>query len=321
MISTTFFAPYERKLSSPFRYGSLSFTTRRGFLLRRQTPAGTVHAEATPLPGHSRDTYEQVKEALESSNAELPPSLAFAYECLAELSNPHFAHPVRSNGLLTLGGALETTTRMRLLLEKGYSHFKVKVTPERISDLLFLLKEFPEVRYRIDANLSLNPKLLESLIASLEKEKLTKLVDYLEEPFAGVWNKKEFADGPLALAADESAPDQDAMIRLCSSANPPSVFILKPSVQGGLQTISTTIETLRSKSIRGIVTTALEVEPGRRGIISFLSRRRYEVAGLSTGFLFQDNYLADCPEWLSLPTPNSLENAWLDSLPWKECAC
>ncbi|MFX7029285.1 hypothetical protein ABTH93_20310, partial [Acinetobacter baumannii] len=61
MSEALYYAPFERPLLTPFTYGAKSLTERRGFLLKR----GNFVSEASPLPGHSVDTFEEVEQTLE----------------------------------------------------------------------------------------------------------------------------------------------------------------------------------------------------------------------------------------------------------------
>lgn len=320
MSAAICFAPFEKELRMPFVYGSQSLLTRRGFLLRKQLGEGFHYAEASPLPGHSRDSYEQVAMALEGNRKPSPPSLQFALECLARAERP-FSHPVRSNALLPAAPPEQMLAQLRAFAEIGYTHCKIKISAATFSAVPGLMEKFPRMRFRLDANRSLNPASLRELLGLLGKSNLLGQVDYIEEPFEGIWNDPSFVDTPLSFAADESAPDLSSVRNLLSARNPPSVFVLKPAIQGGLQATADLLEELRSRKLRGIVTSSLEAEPGRRALLAFLSENSGEVAGLCTGFLFKENFLADRPIWNSLPGPEKAEQEWLSKLPWKDSAC
>jgi O-succinylbenzoate synthase len=320
------FAPFERPLLAPFHYGTSSVSERRGFVLKR----GNLISEASPLPGHSIDTYEQVERSLErmpsaelfeaaaGGRGELPPSLRFALEGLAAQKNPG-TNPVRSNALLRWRPLDDMATQLGQLERAGYRTVKVKVPARGWEKLLDLIDACPQFSYRLDANLNFTAAKLEELTAALARRSLLAKVEYLEEPFANVWDAEAFRGWPLALAADESAPGAQAALRLFDKVNPPSVFIVKPTVAGGLFSLDPFLATIKAAKKKAVFTSTLEGEAGRRSIIAYLSREPHEASGLSTGHLFLANFLGDQAEWRDVPAPSAAENGYLDGLPWREC--
>jgi len=312
------FAPYVRKLKISFAYGSRKLEERRGFLLRKKSVRGFCYSEAAPLPGHSQETLDQVEKALRKHTGAPPPSLRFALECLEMENGPHF--PVRSNALLQWRSYPEASADLKLFREQGYTHCKIKIAASILEEIGELIEANPNFLFRLDANQSLTPNELQRFLRIIEKRRIASKIDYLEEPFAEIWHSKAFANTPIKYAADESAHSLQASTELLDSLNPPGVFIVKPAVQGGLEDLSILLDRIRMRSARAVVTSTLETEVGRRAILSFVSQRKHEVAGLSTGFLFQEKYLDDCPSWPALPTISFEEQAWLDSLSWEESA-
>jgi O-succinylbenzoate synthase len=320
------YAPFDRPLLAPFYYGNKSLTERRGFVLKR----GELVSEASPLPGHSLDTLEQVESALKrTSSAQLfetaaggrgalPRSLRFALEGLVAQKNPG-SNPVRSNALLRWKPLSDMVTQLGQLERAGYRTVKIKLPPRGWEKLLDLIEACPQFRYRLDSNLTFTASKLDELTASLEKRSLLARVEYLEEPFEGVWDLGAFRDSPIALAADESAPGAEAALRLFDKVNPPSVFIVKPTVAGGLFSLDPFLATLKAARKKAVFTSTLEGEAGRRSIIAYLSRQPSEESGLSTGHLFLANFLGDQAEWRNVPGPSAAEKSYLDALPWREC--
>ena len=310
-MSGIFYAPFERRLNEPFRYGGRELLSRKGFLLSRGGPGEGEIAEASPLPGHSPDSLEQVQAALEG-NGPRTAALEFALSCLgAPEAGPH---EVQSNCLVPWRGLEGTLSAVESFLCRGFTHCKLKVSPENAGEIPPLIEKFPRARFRLDANQSLNPELLAALLRALETKGLLSSVDYLEEPYAGFWNQAPAHPG-VSYAADESAPTA-----LLSPRNRPSVLVLKPSVQGSLGGLAELMQKLEKVGVRAVITSALEAEPGRRAILRFLSRRAHEVAGMCAGFLFEESFFPDSPVFPSLPEPSKQERAWIASLPWKESA-
>lgn len=310
------YAPYERKLRFPFRYGQRSVDSRHGYILRRNLDGKPRYAEAAPLPGHSKETFEDVARCLERGKDAAPPSIRFALESLEAVGGKAF--PIRSNALLQGKNEEDASAELSRFRKLGYSHCKVKLGTLSIPELTNLIDTHSTFIFRLDANQTLSPSSLDALIQNLDQRSLLDRIDYLEEPFEDIWNDSAFRNAPLAFAADESVQDGAAAGSLLNSLNPPRVMILKPSVHGSLESLSSLLDLLKVKKTRAVITSAIETEVGRRAILTFLSRQPQEVAGLSTGFLFQDSFLEDRPSWLAVPDIAPAEQAWLDSLAWRE---
>lgn len=311
MTDRIFYAPYERKLREPFRYGSREIHSRRGFLLSKAAPAEGVIAEASPLPGHSQDSLEQVEAALTRAGAPSA-ALEFALSCLENsFTGPH---EVRSNCLVPFASIASAERVLEDFLRRGYTHCKLKLNPENALQVPHLIRSFPRARYRLDANQTLNRDLLSALLKELETAGHLSSIDYIEEPYSGFWNER-FPHPGVSYAADESAS-----LALLSPHNPPSVLILKPTVQGSLEKLPPLMRNLEERGIRTVLTSALEAEPARRAIQRFLSCRAHEVAGLSTGFIFSESYMPDQPALPEVPGPTEAEQAWIRSLSWREAA-
>lgn len=310
-MSGIFYALFERKLREPLRYGGREVASRFGFLLSNGAPGEGEIAEASPLPGHSPDSLEQVRAALEGRGPRTA-ALEFALSCLeAPEAGPHEVH---SNCLVPWQGHEETRRQLEACLRRGFTHCKLKIGPENVADVPALIETFPRARYRLDANQSLNAELLAALLRSLEERGLLGSIDYIEEPYHGFWKQAPAHTG-VSYAADECAPTA-----LLSPRNRPAVLVLKPTVQGSLDSLAELLSKLEKMQVRPVITSSLEAEPGRRAIIRFLSRRAHEVAGLCTGSLFADNFMPDAPAFPSVPEASGHERRWLASLPWKESA-
>lgn len=308
------FAPFSRPFAQAFRYGERQVAARKGFLLRKLQNGLPVYAEASPLPGHSRESLEEVERALKNGlRGQLPPSLRFALDSFSVLAG---SHPVRSNALLPADG--DARTQLEAFRAKGYTHVKLKLFADRWREQLEVLKEFPALYFRLDANLAFTPSALLELVSFLEKNSsLLERIDYLEEPYRGFWQSEEFQNAPLAFASDESGASPEAIRQLLEAPQAPSVFIIKPSVLGGLASIEPLVAHLKSAGKRAVFTSALETEIGRRALLAYLSGSAQEVAGLSTGFLFQENFLPDQACWEKTPSIGEQERQALAALPWE----
>ena len=59
------FARYKRALKQPFIYGKKALHSREGLIICRNADDGSkTFAEAAPLPGHSRETLDEITEEI-----------------------------------------------------------------------------------------------------------------------------------------------------------------------------------------------------------------------------------------------------------------
>jgi len=318
-VSALSFAPFDRPFTLPFIFGNQSVSQRRGFVLKREAAGRLFFSEASPLPGHSSDTVEDVKHALETGRLEgasVPPSLRFALEGLTAQETCRGFRPVRANALIPWGETSQLAAAVAKAAEAGYAVCKLKLPRSGWEAALPVLAAFPQLRFRLDANRGLGPDEFARLLDTLEKGGFSRLIDYIEEPFTGVWDNRAFARAPVPLAADESAPDLRSARLLLEAPNPPACFVVKPTVFGGLASLDEGLQDLRAAGKRVILTSSLETEPGRRALIAYLATRESEVAGIATGFLFRESFVPDQPVFEKLPAFSKAEVAYLRALRW-----
>jgi o-succinylbenzoate synthase len=328
---TLAFAHYQRKLRTPFVYGSRSLWQREGIVLRRSQPGTEYYSEASPLPGHSTELLAEVLRFL-SSPAPLAknptgafstpfPSLNFGLEALSVQDSFDFSHskPVAANALVPAGPPEKMRELIQGQAERGFRTFKLKVHPGRAQELLPLLRWCGEKNFviRLDANQSMEEQELGIFFANLKRQGTSGL-EYMEEPTSS-WSSPVLRESPLPLAADESAGDGGKILSLLSGPSAPAVFILKPTVLGGGRVTDEYRKKIAAAGKKSVVTTALEAEPGRRALLAYLlSRGTENAAGVCTGFLFAENFLPDLPLYSALPEIGPEERAWLGALNWKE---
>ncbi len=310
-----FFAKYQRNLKAPFRFGNREIHHREGIIFRKEEEGVTLYSEAAPLPGHSKESLEEVELALKNSSSceflegRIPlASLQFAAD---SLQNSSILQPVLSNALLSVLDFSMALERYEILTEQGYTSFKIKIFPQNFSLVLEFLKniEGSKNTFRLDANGSLmesNLKALRDTLPYLRKD----LIEYMEEPS---WNSKVLENFPIPLAIDESLIQQNNFSELEMA----TVVIAKPTTIGGRKELSDFLEKFRNKKI--VFTSCLETEIGRRSLIKLISEQSQPLpAGISTGGLFQENFLPDQSTYKNVPRPNAQEALWLASLKWGE---
>lgn len=302
-------AVYRRALASPFRYGARELREREGVALRLPHNGKFIYAEASPLPGHSRETLAEVVASLEAGGANPGPALSFGLAALeTQATNGSLLpFPIRTNGLLPWRGGTESTLRLAELATQGFTCFKLKVPADQWEPALELVAAHPAFRFRLDANGT-----LDSSIAPILARWAPRLrnLEYVEEP--GSWTSPWLSEARVAFAADESAADPAAWPSLRAASAPPAFWIAKPTVSGPLTS---------GPAPRTVFTSSMEAEPGRRALIAWLGAtadRAREAAGLATGFLFSENYFPDLPIYTELPALTEAEERWLASLEWRK---
>lgn len=307
-------APYARSLREPFVYGNRTVATREGLVLRARKFETFVYAEASPLPGHSRDSIEDAIAWLKSAaDQPPPPAVAWGLEslaCVHAMEGSRLSFPVESSALLRWQGTDRTTAAWRGLLQRGFRTFKLKVPSGNVGEVVdFLASAPPERQFRLDANQALDAN--DFALLSARWPSVRERVQYIEEPGSG-WEGPCAALG-IPTAVDESAADPANWPRLFSRPSPPAALIAKPMVNGSVR------EWPSAASV--IFGSTLEAEPGRRALIAWLgsdARRTRLPAGLATGSLLRDAYFPDLARYEHLPEVSAEERRWLDSLSWRE---
>ena len=323
------FARYSRPLKEPFRYGEKSLAEREGLILRLDSPGGVLYSEGAPLPGSSRENLDQIERLLEIASAlslyeavlddapvaaDLPPALRFALEGLASQGSPTISQ-VESNALVPWAGAEKTLADIQAKKAAGFRTMKLKLFDDSVEEQLELMAASAGVSFRLDGNRALSDEAVTKLFEGLEKIGPER-VEYIEEPLSH-WRNPLLSRSPVALAADECAADPRFWKAILAS--PASVFVLKPTVAGGLFSLAEKARKLEEAGKKVVYTSTLEAEPGRRALISFLlSLKAKNMAGIGTGFLFADSFLADLPVWEKKPGISPAEIHWLENLPWRE---
>lgn len=322
-------ARYRRPLKEPFRYGEKILAEREGLVLRLDSPGGLLYSEASPLPGSSREQLDQIESLLRIASAftlyeavlddapvaaELPPALRFALEGFAAQGSPTLGK-VESNALVAWAGAEKTLAEIQAKKAAGFRTIKLKVFEDSVAEQLELMAAAQGVSFRLDGNRALSEGAVAALFRGFEKIGPER-VEYIEEPLSH-WRNPLLSRSPVALAADECAADPRFWKAILGS--PASVFVLKPTVAGGLFSLAEKARLLEEAGKKVVYTSTFEAEPGRRALVSFLlSLKAKNMAGVSTGFLFAESFLADQPIWEKKPALSSAESNWLENLPWRD---
>ncbi|MEX1121394.1 MAG: o-succinylbenzoate synthase [Balneolales bacterium] len=325
------FRKYELPFKTPFVTAAGSFSHREGILIEGEACGIRFSGDASPLPGFSTETCNEVHQFLNEHKASIetlfsnhkkltdfdkqcielqaPPSVRFGMSTamgnvLATqkgLSLAHYLNPLSQPRIpvnVTLGARPSYALLDDALKawEEGYKTFKVKVGQDpdaELESLIRIRKHLPECHLRIDANGAWN---VDQAIQILNKFAPTR-IEYCEQP-VGANDLKSFItvkrNSPIPIAADESIrsfSDATHFIQLQAV----DVLILKPMLIGTISEFNKIIELADSNDIAVVVTTSLESGIGRRATAQLAACQKNQpfAHGLATGRLLQNDILDD----------------------------
>ena len=226
---------------------------RAGLLL--EWPDGPVKwTEGSPLPGWSRESFEEVVRAFRSSAHPAPAALRAALDS-ADSTWPRLRSRVSVNALLT-GDFTDMRGKIIRAAGEGCCCAKIKTTDAcSAADLVSRLSEAAGggVRFRIDPNRAWS--LDEALHAAHSLKDLP--VDYLEEPLANPAQLLEFMRrSPVPVALDETLRDlSPADVSLYREA---VALVLKPTLAGGFDVCREFAQRASDMGIPSVVSASYE---------------------------------------------------------------
>lgn len=323
---------YELPFRSAFTTGSSEYKTRKGVLIHYRENNIDFISEASPLPGFSRESFEDVRQSLLDQKswiegvleAELTiqkirdlknlrelnlPSIQFGLSFLSlsilakrrrktiyHLFDKEPPQRILINDVIGHTSIPEMKKQIQSSIKKGFKVLKIKA-PYPLNGLPSLLdsihKDHPEVLFRLDANQSWPQSELNSIFNQLEHLP----IEYIEEP-CKIISLAEFreiqATSNLPIALDESMYTLHRL-KKALKLYPDIVLIIKPMLLGNILEIHETISQFRSSFKQIVVTTMLESKIGR----SMTASTAYLIGdpqmrhGLHTGHLLADDLLPD----------------------------
>lgn len=323
---------YELPFRTAFQTGSSDFRTRKGVLIHYREAEIDFVAEASPLPGFSRESFTEVRQTLLDQKKQIenfleselsfqnirdlanikefdPPSVQFSLSFLSlsimanrrkktlfDLFKQQAPQKIPVNDVIGHGPVQEMQNQMEISIQQGFQVLKIKA-PHPLGELVTLLNRIhtnhPGIQFRIDAN------------QTWPKEELKKncdllrhlSIEYIEEPckiddIADIEEIREISSLPIALDESVSTISQ---LRKVLKLFPDLTVIIKPMVLGNFLEIHETISQFRSSFKQIVVTTTLESRMGRSMIASAASLIGDPQIrhGLHTGHLFADDLLPD----------------------------
>ncbi len=316
---------YRLPFRQPLITGAGTITVRAGYLIQFSHNGYESVTEASPLPGFSTETFEEIGTQLKGSKDEInsffcsdfsahqlksflntlpqSASLQFAIsymgiEILFQRDPCQFAKffdrepspAIEINALIGSLSENELIESVEQSYRAGIRTIKIKA-PYPIDDLAAALhkasRTFPDLSYRLDANRSWPAETIETSFS-----KLSDLpIEYIEEPFYTV----DFNDLPdflknssIPIAFDESI-SSIPVLEIALKKLPEAVMIIKPTLLGNIFQLDETIVRYRSLLNDVVVTTTLESAVGRSMVstVASLLGDPKRAHGLQTGYLFR----------------------------------
>jgi len=316
---------------TPFKTGGGDFSFREGILIHYRDGKLETLAEASPLPGFSKESLSSVKTYLLKTHTELvsffkspfslvelrqfldelnsAPSIQFALSDLGRkilqlrekqpVNHPLFQFGNRSVPVNDIVGYHDPDTTKHLILsalERGFQTVKIK-TPVPDPQLAAILHEVTlqreYVNFRLDANQNWDVEKLQIFNSTFKDLP----IEYVEEPFAMSSNNDiaqaiSISDYPIAL--DESITNLNRLSEILELF-PDLIIIIKPMLFGNIFELLETISEHRSSYERVVVTSTLESAVGMdtMSMLAASMGDHKRAHGLNTGQLFQKNLVIE----------------------------
>ena len=227
------FYRYRISLAKPLRLGGQDVVTRSGVLVHSEASGGW--GDASPLPGFSMETLEDVFKALTGSELDFPPSLRFALDSAANPPSRKAEQTLPVNALL-MGDWDSVLGQAQAVAKAGYRSVKLKVgrQSELISEIELVKKVAqilrPDQRLRLDANRAWQ---LERAVEFADAVRDLN-IEYIEEPTASSDDLESFyAATAMPYALDETLLEKGDLLRYQNAA----ALIVKPTLLGGVEKI------------------------------------------------------------------------------------
>ncbi|MCA9213647.1 MAG: o-succinylbenzoate synthase [Planctomycetales bacterium] len=262
--------------TDPYPTGLETAVQREGLLLRLETDNDTHWAEASPLPGWSRESIDDVIAAVRRRRFDAFPSLRFACDSLmSEHAAGSLNVPIAR---LLSGDRGQVIAAAARLAEQPVAAVKLKIGRQSIRKDIELVRQVqqslrPDQRLRLDANRAWS--LADAIRFGNNCDPST--TDYIEEPTNDPSHLEAFYEvTKLPYALDETLIEQ----RYTPEQFPRvSAFIVKPTLIGG----RAEIESIASSAIPIVFSASFESMVGLSHIARLAANHSPDIpAGLDT---------------------------------------
>ena len=313
--------PFAIKLKRPFKNSNTEISKRRGFIIRITDELGNIgYGEASPLPGSSKETFEEIIPVVKDmgrrligseldsdvfQSLEKYPSVQFGVSqalhsifILRDGFNPQWnINPTISvNGIIGMTEKNEAVKRVKKLISDGFRTIKIKVGREEIDDDLGLVKTLSkdvgnDIKFRLDVNGKWDVDKTQYAIGHLRNMN----VEYIEQPVKNFDELKEVSkNSKIPIAADESIRSIKDIERMLAETNI-QYFVLKPSIMGGITETINIIRLIEAAKRKAVISSAFESSIGRSALTFIASLVNKELShGLAVASYFS-NDIADDP--------------------------
>jgi len=296
---------YNLPLVSSTVWHRKSHTYRKGILIQIKGAGKEGWGDIAPLPGFSHESLAESRtqaislagsiqnspnDLFDTTVLKAYPSVQFGFELawhnLNKSSRDESTHkllPVACCKLLNRqnhGDFFSINSRAI----HDYRAVKIKVGRRNLSeDLEFvhrICEENPELEIRIDVNRRWSLKMAQEFLYNTRNLTL----GYIEEPLNDKTKLADFARSshiPLALDETLREPESERYRPLSN------VYVLKPTLSGGIFTLTQEISQAKSKGIRCIISSSYESGIGMLGLIELARTIPDEIHGLDTYQVFK----------------------------------
>lgn len=300
---------YQLPLTRSLELASQFYSHRDGILVCLQSGTDEGWGDIAPLPGFSQESLMEVQSQaiiLAKSLPDIPaastdfdiynlfPSVQFGFE-LAQFNlktairNQAVTEPSPVTCCRLLNEQSYKNTLPTITLQ-GYQAVKIKVGRRALDDDLAFVhsvcREHPDLEVRIDANRTWTLK-----VAKIFLERTRNLsIGYIEEPLKDSADLAAFVrSSHIPLALDETLRELGAeQYRQFAE-----VYVLKPTLSGGITGTVETIRQAQSDHIRCIISSSYESGVGMLGLVELAKKIPNEAHGLDTYNIFEHDVLND----------------------------
>ncbi len=320
--------PYSLEFSRPFHFGGQTLTERRGFHIILEGTKGSAVGDCAPFPEIGTEDANNALQALDTwAEKNLPcpapstdqetdllletldetPAARFALEqALSQFQNRSLnisddPQTVRTNALIGELPEAEGFEALEQCYRRGFSHVKMKVTPDSAEMIPGLLQKMKDQGHdlsglRLDANGSFSPGDAALFLESIDDFSIDYVEDITENPEQMARLSRHHR---VKLAMDRYAGSRQGRDAL-QKENRLAALILKPLQLGGIRPLQSYIDEY-GDSMKMIISSAFESSIGLSYL--YLAAVRTRLAGphgLGVASLFRGGFpdLPSGPEFV-----------------------
>lgn len=345
------YTPYTLHFKEPGGTSRGILTDKLTYLIKvvsKEDPTVTAYGEVPVFPGLSRESIEEVEDALKTlikidntvdlreikHHSSLIFGLEQALKTLKSRNNLAFPSSFTSgcesiiiNGLIWMGDFNKMKERFLEKINAGFRCIKIKIAAIKWEEELQLLRYIrdmagEDVTIRLDANGGFEPEDCMRRLEDLEKFNIHSI----EQPIRPAQYEAMYRickDSPIPIALDEELiglPPGDIRSQILEYIKP-NYIILKPALCYGFSGAEDWIKRASNLQIGYWITSALESSVGLNAIAQFTGALHPEIPqGLGTGNLYTNNFPSPLNlqgESLSYSPLSESYNYDLEKLKWK----